>query len=662
MGQRRWNPGIRENLLKTVFDWMRYEGKSGICRRDWGGQSRSDQGLVGESSRYGKRIGLSDFLKPKSFLIEGTISVIINTESFPIVSMVNSYQLRSRKVGFWKIRIFSFFLKSQLIGGSGEMKNDDGARKRLKISVPHFNNSDLIKGYSKTLIGRCMNPEEQNVKFLVVTLPKIWNLEDKVVGTDLGLGRFQFDFDAEEDIETVLKMQPFHFDYWMISLVRWQPRKTKNYPSEITFWIKVLGVPLEFWEAPTFRSIGDAHGVTKDVDLDYGRVQVTVDGYKELIFETTVDFKGGEYYEEEEAPVTLRYEKLFGYCKTCFSLCHKMEKCPQTIQSTDKPKEIRDEDESHYDDKARSYKGVVINGNGGQQDRVREKREYQGKGKGKMFEEGDTKWVKASDRERKTHNNNHRSGHRGGDENSRHRSYRRDQSRTHQDDRVRAPAGLRGATSAGSEARTDGCEEGEIVGMEQSRQKEEKIQVPAKPSQAFLAELLETQEGHSKVTLERKDGDQGLVLEQMGLDLMEVNSLASDVGLGLEEQHSGHIGNGTGETLANVFSALNEEEFEDDDPMQEVVADDPEEKKKIDNSEVNDRVNGEVEKRQGARRKALKPSLAAVASNKMKLAQLVAAKRTVVKAGMRHGDSSKQGEEKGPLAPKHDPAKYLKDP
>lgn len=80
------------------------------------------------------------------------------------------------------------------------MKNGDGARKRLKISVPHFNNSDLIKGYSKTLIGRCMNPEEQNVKFLMVTLPKIWNLEEKVVGMDLGLGRFQFDFDAEEDI------------------------------------------------------------------------------------------------------------------------------------------------------------------------------------------------------------------------------------------------------------------------------------------------------------------------------------------------------------------------------------------------------------------------------------------------------------------------------
>lgn len=342
------------------------------------------------------------------------------------------------------------------------------------------------------------------------------------------------------------------------------------------------------------------------------------------------------------------------------------KKCPLTTKSSDKPKEIRDEDEGHYDDRARSYKGVVINGNGGQQDRGREKREYQGKGKGKMFEEGDSKWVKAADMERKTHNNNHRSGHRGEEESSHHRNYRREHSRTHQDDRARAPGvscGEGGARSgARSEARMDVSEEGEVNGMEQSSQKEEKIQEPAKPSQAFLAELMETQGDQSKVILERTEGDQGLVLEQMGLDLMEVNNLASDVGMGLEEQHIGNIGNGTREALENDLYVLGEEEIEDDDPMQEVVADDPEEKKKIEDVEVNDRVNGEVEKRQGTHRKALKPSLAAVASNKMKLAQLVAAKRTVAKAGIRHGDHSKQGEEKGPSAPKNDPAKYLKDP
>ncbi|KAL0899323.1 hypothetical protein Bca101_083284 [Brassica carinata] len=245
-----------------------------------------------------------------------------------------------------------------------------------------------------------MNPPEQNINYLLVTMPKIWNLEEKVVGTDLGLGRFQFDFDEEADIDAVLKMQPFHFDYWMLSLVPWQPRKSKNYPFEITFWIKVLGVPLQFWEEPTFRSIGDALGETKAVDLDNGRVQVVVDGFKEMIFETSVDFTGGEYYEGEEVSVTLKYEKLFGYCETCFSLCHKKEKCPLNMKSPEKTKETRNGNEGRYDDRARSYKGVLINGNGEQLDKKRELREYHGKGKGKMFEEDGSKWVRA-ERERK---------------------------------------------------------------------------------------------------------------------------------------------------------------------------------------------------------------------------------------------------------------------
>lgn len=70
-----------------------------------------------------------------------------------------------------------------------------------------------------------------------------------------------------------------------------------NYPSEITFWIRVLGVPLEFWVASTFENIGDAIRRTVEVDLDYGQVQVVIDVFKELCFETTVDFKGGEFYD-----------------------------------------------------------------------------------------------------------------------------------------------------------------------------------------------------------------------------------------------------------------------------------------------------------------------------------------------------------------------------
>ncbi|WZZ61969.1 uncharacterized protein LOC106452113 [Brassica napus] len=216
-------------------------------------------------------------------------------------------------------------------------------------------------------------------------------------------------------------MQPFHFDYWMLSLVRWQPRKERNYPSEITFWVKVLGVPLEFWAAQTFESIGEALGEWLEVDMDHGRIKVKLDGYKELRFEITVDFKGGEFHDGEEALISLRYEKLFGYCHICFSLCHKTELCLLNPKSLERKKESRDAISGKQGDRARSYKGVVINGNSGYHDKEKEHIDYVGKGKGKMYEEPESKWVKVPERDNTRTSNNRYSG-RGDEGGSRNRN------------------------------------------------------------------------------------------------------------------------------------------------------------------------------------------------------------------------------------------------
>lgn len=270
---------------------------------------------------------------------------------------------------FW----LSIMSQGQLVGKSGSKSGAENFIKKLKISVPHFDNSALIKGYSRTLIGRCMNPSKQDVKLLLRMLPKIWKVEDRVVGADLGLGRFQFDFDQEEDIDQVLKMQPFHFDYWMLSLVRWQPRVERNYPYEITFWVRVMGVPLQLWAAQTFEIIGGAIGKVIEVDVDYGRVKVVVDGYKNLVFETEVNFHGGEHYDGDELQISLRYEKLFGYCRFCFSLCHDIHKCPLSTEVPEKRLEYQVEADNKQGDRYASYKGVVINGT--------DREEYQGNNK-----------------------------------------------------------------------------------------------------------------------------------------------------------------------------------------------------------------------------------------------------------------------------------------
>lgn len=94
--------------------------------------------------------------------------------------------------------------QSSLLSKDSMVKSHTVVTSKLRIKVPHFDNSDLVHGYAKTLISRCMNPGAQNVSNLLFMMPRIWGVEGRVAAADLGLGRFQFDFDNEEDIVEIL--------------------------------------------------------------------------------------------------------------------------------------------------------------------------------------------------------------------------------------------------------------------------------------------------------------------------------------------------------------------------------------------------------------------------------------------------------------------------
>ncbi|XP_024010391.1 uncharacterized protein LOC112085413 [Eutrema salsugineum] len=253
--------------------------------------------------------------------------------------------------------------QSNLLKHQGSGSQSSVSQKRMRITVPHFDNTKLIEAYAKTLIGLCMNLQMQDMKALLYMLPRIWKMEDRVAGADLGLGRFQSDFDREEDIKEVMKMEPFHFDYWMLSLVRLSPIVDPSYPSQIKFWVRVIGVPLHFWADLTFRTIGKGIGDVKAVNLDEGKIQVVIDGFKPLCFETLVEFHSGE-----ETTVYLRYERLFGFCRICLSLCHDQQKCPtNAVFGEQKSGEDRFDDPQQGTGGA-SYKTAVTYGSKGTKD------------------------------------------------------------------------------------------------------------------------------------------------------------------------------------------------------------------------------------------------------------------------------------------------------
>ncbi|KAL0771481.1 hypothetical protein Bca101_036632 [Brassica carinata] len=272
----------------------------------------------------------------------------------------------------------------QWITKTGE-KKVEAVRSGLRISIPRFDNSEIIARYARTLIGRCMNPPKQDMKVLLFVFPRIWNMEGRVVGTDLGLGRFQFDFEQEEDITEVLKMVPYHFDFWMVSLVRWKPVLEPNYPTKITFWVRVLDIPLQFRAAQIFQSVGEAIGqVQGQVDIVEGRVRVEIDGFKPLVFSMDIEFEEGV-----EIKVALRYEKLYGYCTECFCLTHEYSCCPRLHKEELPGAGVGRSDGEGA--QAVSYKAVVAHGSGKLSGERREQTRSQNirggdKGKGIAYE------------------------------------------------------------------------------------------------------------------------------------------------------------------------------------------------------------------------------------------------------------------------------------
>ncbi|RIA04211.1 hypothetical protein BRARA_K01581 [Brassica rapa] len=208
--------------------------------------------------------------------------------------------------------------------GKHQMRSEQtNSIKRIK--APNVDNTALIKDNALTLIGRLTNPQEQKIWALIPALPRKWNLQGRVTGSDLGNNCFQFRFEREDDLRRVLDNRPYHFAYWMVIIQRWEPIISNSFPSMIPFWIRIKGLPLHFWHEDMVVRVGQELGMLENHELTKttARVRVHVDGLKPLIKESIIEFDSGE-----ESLITLEYEKLETHCSKCASLLHARRNCP----------------------------------------------------------------------------------------------------------------------------------------------------------------------------------------------------------------------------------------------------------------------------------------------------------------------------------------------
>ncbi|KAL0853958.1 hypothetical protein Bca101_059110 [Brassica carinata] len=195
--------------------------------------------------------------------------------------------------------------------------------KKGPIVIPESNNEALIEKNRLTLIGRVTNPRFQRTRAIIEIMPQIWNLEGRVEGRDLGPELFQFHFESEEDLLSVLAKGPYHHKRWMLILQRWEPIVSQTFPSQISFWIRIHGIPLHYWTDGALYSIGKSLGHVGTRDVNDARIRVDLNGLLPLEMKSEILLPSGETTEVE-----FEYIKMEKHCFTCFSLSHEEDDCP----------------------------------------------------------------------------------------------------------------------------------------------------------------------------------------------------------------------------------------------------------------------------------------------------------------------------------------------
>ncbi|KAG5384314.1 hypothetical protein IGI04_035784, partial [Brassica rapa subsp. trilocularis] len=285
-------------------------------------------------------------------------------------------------------------------------------------------------------------------------------------------------------------------------------------------------------------------------------------------------------------------------------------------------------DGKQHDDRARSYKGVVINGNMGPQNKERDSREYYVKGKGKMHEEPDSKWVKVAERGSKRPPN-HYGNYRRDSESSRYKNVRREDGMRAYEAHTKLSSGQAQEDQSQRSLPQETREEGEIKSNET-----EDVRLA---SAGFQLELAKTQAEATEGIMEATDEEKGSLEVQGMVEKQDelTDDVVKDIDMEMDAITATLLKSGMDMEAEDEFKTLSEEEAEQASGAQ-IVHTQAQEEEELGN---------------GFGDKA-KHSTAGSNKTRMASALLSPCKRAAAKGGSRQGDSSKQLENKGPSHPK----------
>nr|XP_023893045.1 uncharacterized protein LOC112005023 [Quercus suber]POF21440.1 uncharacterized protein CFP56_18483 [Quercus suber] len=208
----------------------------------------------------------------------------------------------------------------------------------VAVNIPRELKQKIRNPWARALIVKVYG-RSIGFNYIQTRLLALWKPAGRLDCVDLGYGYFLTRLSLKEDFEAVLQKGPWFIGENFLSIRPWVPdfKPELANVSSIAVWIRLNGLPIEYYNAEALYLIKKAIGNVLRVDTHtaseakgrFARLCIQVDVTKPLV----TALKIGKI----EQPVC--YEGIQKLCFDCGRMGHKREFCLYTIRQDASPKE-----------------------------------------------------------------------------------------------------------------------------------------------------------------------------------------------------------------------------------------------------------------------------------------------------------------------------------
>ncbi|KAL0699701.1 hypothetical protein Bca4012_055823 [Brassica carinata] len=234
----------------------------------------------------------------------------------------------SLRLQLLRLRALSPIMADSLHRSLKSMSIEDDEEPLVLPDSPRFR---VFDENSLSLIGRLLNPDCQPMARMIEYMPTAWRVYGRVRGIALSRDRFQFIFQREEDLQTVLQDRPWSYNHWTMVLERWTADPPPDFLRYMEVWIRIRHIPMNHFTLDTMFKLASEVGKVEEIAYD-PKVSHTKDYIRALItFDTEKPAKASRKLSvknEGTVIIGFEYERIHKRCFHCYRLSHEKTRCP----------------------------------------------------------------------------------------------------------------------------------------------------------------------------------------------------------------------------------------------------------------------------------------------------------------------------------------------